>query len=170
MEARPAAFLDRDGVLNVDKGYIHRAQDFVWIAGAKQAVKQLNGAGYFVFVVSNQSGIARGLYGAAEVEALHRWINDELAVEGAHIDRFYYCPHHPEGVVAEYAIVCDCRKPAPGLLLQAMREWPVEREGSFMIGDKAIDMEAAAAAGVAGFRFHPGDNLETVVTAALEEA
>ncbi|HLI23207.1 MAG TPA: HAD-IIIA family hydrolase, partial [Stellaceae bacterium] len=166
-ETRPAAFLDRDGVLNHDTGYVHRAADFVWVDGAKQAVKHLNDRGYLVFVVTNQSGIARGLYGPAEVEALHRWINDELRQVGAHVDQFFYCPHHPEGVVPGYGIVCDCRKPAPGLLRQAMREWPVRREGSFMIGDKDIDVEAAHAAGIPGIRFAPHANLEAVVTMAL---
>lgn len=169
-EPRPAAFLDRDGVLNQDTGYVHLARDFVWIDGAKQAVKRLNDRGYFVFVVTNQSGIARGLYGTAEVEALHRWINDALRQVGAHVDQFYYCPHHPDGVVPGYGIVCDCRKPAPGLLQQAMREWPVRREGSFMIGDKAIDVEAATAVGIGGFRFDPHANLDAAVTAILAKA
>jgi D-glycero-D-manno-heptose 1,7-bisphosphate phosphatase len=169
-ETRPAAFLDRDGVLNHDNGYVHRAEDFVWIDGAKAAVKRLNDRGCLVFVVTNQSGIARGLYGPEEVETLHRWMNDQLRAAGAHIDAFYYCPHHPDGVAPGYSIVCDCRKPAPGLLLQAMREWPVQREASFMIGDKAIDMEAAAAAGVTGFRFDPRENLDATVAAALDKA
>jgi D,D-heptose 1,7-bisphosphate phosphatase len=169
-ETRPAAFLDRDGVLNHDTGYVHRAADFVWVNGAKEAVKRLNDRGYFVFVVTNQSGIARGLYGPADVEALHRWVNEQLRGAGAHVDAFYFCPHHPDGVAPGYGVVCDCRKPAPGLLLQAMREWPVKREASFMIGDKAIDMEAAAAAGIAGFRFDPRENLDATVIAALDQA
>lgn len=169
-EARPAAFLDRDGVLNQDTGYVHRARDVVWIEGAKQAVKRLNDRGYFVFVVTNQSGIARGHYGPAEVEALHRWMNEELRAVGAHIDQFYVCPHHPDGIAPGYGIVCDCRKPAPGMLLQAMREWPVRRERSLMIGDKEIDVEAAEAAGIPGIRFDPNSNLDAVVSAALSQA
>ena len=169
-ETRPAAFLDRDGVLNRDTGYVHRARDIVWIDNAKQAVKRLNDAGYFVFVVTNQSGIARGLYRPAEVDLLHRWMNDELRAVGAHIDQFYVCPHHPDGVATGYGIVCDCRKPKPGLLLQAMREWPVRREGSLMIGDKAIDVEAAKAAGIRGIRFDPNANLDAAVSAALSRS
>ncbi len=166
-ERRPAAFLDRDGVLNHDSGYVHRAADFVWIDGAQRAIKCLNDRGWFVFVVTNQAGVARGFYPPADVEILHRWINDELRRVGAHVDGFYYCPHHPEGTVEDYRGVCDCRKPAPGMLLQAMREWPVERAASFMIGDKDIDMEAAKSAGVRGLLFDGRENLDAVVAAAL---
>ena len=168
-ERRPAAFLDRDGVLNRDTGYVHRAEDFIWVAGVHRAVKRLNDRGYLVFVVTNQSGVARGLYDIPAVESLHRWINDQLRPAGAHIDAFYLCPHHPDGVAPGYGIVCECRKPAPGLLLQAMREWPVAREASFMIGDKDIDLEAARAAGVAGFLFDPAKDLDAAVAAALAE-
>ena len=150
-ERRPAAFLDRDGVLNRDTGYVHLPQEFEWLPSAKDAVKLFNDSNYLVIVVTNQSGVARGLYSANDVERLHRWINTELGHSGAHIDAFYYCPHHPEGL-DPYRLVCDCRKPAPGMLLQAMREWPVDRSRSFMIGDKDIDVEAAERAGIRGFR------------------
>jgi D-glycero-D-manno-heptose 1,7-bisphosphate phosphatase len=160
-ERRPAAFFDRDGVLNRDTGYVHRSTDFAWIAGAQQAIKRLNDRGYFVFVITNQSGIARGFYKPEDVETLHRWINDELKASGAHIDAFYYCPHHPDGTAEGYGVVCNCRKPEPGLLLQAMRDWPVRRESSFMIGDKCIDVAAAKAAGVRGLLF-AGDGEENL--------
>ena len=149
-ERRPAAFLDRDGVLNRDAGYVWRTADFEWLPGAKQAIKSLNDAGYLVIVVTNQSGIARGLYGEADVEHLHRWMNGELGRDGAHIDAFYYCPHHPTEGHGPHRRVCDCRKPAPGLLLRAMHDWRIERATSFMIGDKDIDIAAAHAAGVRG--------------------
>jgi D-glycero-D-manno-heptose 1,7-bisphosphate phosphatase len=149
-ERRPAAFLDRDGVLNRDTGYVSRKEDFVWNPGAKLAIRRLNDRGFFVFVVTNQAGIAKGLYSPADVERLHRWMNRELRRTGAHIDAFYYCPHHPTEGTETYRRVCACRKPAPEMLLQAMREWPVERAASFMIGDKATDMEAARAAQVTG--------------------
>lgn len=160
-EKRPAAFLDRDGVLNCDSGYVWRPEDFHWMPGAQRAVKRLNDAGYLVFVVTNQAGVARGLYKPADVEALHRWVNGVLGKSGAHIDAFYYCPHHPD-----FGRSCDCRKPAPGMLLRAMREWLVDRERSFMIGDKDIDMEAAKAAGVRGLRFDGGD-LDALVMSVL---
>lgn len=149
---RAAAFLDRDGVLNRDTGYVYRTEDFEWLPGAREAIKNLNDAGFLVIVVTNQAGIARGLYSEEDMERLHRWINAELERDGAHIDAFYYCPHHPTEGRGDYRRVCDCRKPAPGLLLRAMREWPIEPATSFFIGDKEIDMQAAAAAGVRGIR------------------
>ncbi len=163
---KPAAFLDRDGVLNRDLGYVWRREDFHWLPGAERAVKRLNDAGYLVFVVSNQAGVARGLYRSEDVEALHRWVNGELGKSDAHIDAFYYCPHHPSEGQGAYRVACDCRKPAPGMLLRAMREWPVDRAASFMIGDKDIDMAAASAAGVRGLRFDGGD-LDALVQSAL---
>jgi D-glycero-D-manno-heptose 1,7-bisphosphate phosphatase len=146
---RPAAFLDRDGVLNRDLGFVHRREEFEWLPGAKRGVKLLNEAGFYVFVLTNQSGIARGMFGADAVERLHRGMNDDLRRTKAHIDAFYYCPHHPQGI-GPYRMICACRKPAPGMLLQAMREWPVARSASFMIGDKDIDVGAARRAGVKG--------------------
>ncbi|HVA12778.1 MAG TPA: D-glycero-beta-D-manno-heptose 1,7-bisphosphate 7-phosphatase [Stellaceae bacterium] len=165
-ERRPAAFLDRDGVLNRDHGYVHKSEDFEWLPGAREAVKRLNDAGYLAIVVSNQAGIARGLYATEDVEKLHRWINGELAKTGAHMDAFYYCPHHPTEGIGKYRRVCDCRKPAPGMLLHAIREWPIESPASFMIGDKDIDMQAAAAAGIRGIHFS-GGNLDALIGAIL---
>jgi len=168
-ERRPVAFLDRDGVLNRDHGYVHKREDFEWLPGAREAVKRLNDTGHLVIVVSNQAGIARGLYAPADVERLHCWINAELAKAGAHIDAFYYCPHHPTEGKGDYRRTCDCRKPAPGMLLQAMRDWPVNAAASFMVGDKEIDMQAAAAAGVRGVRYS-GGNLDAVIGEALAGA
>lgn len=151
---RPAAFLDRDGVLNVDSGYLYRARDLVWIEGAARAISRLNAAGYLVLVVTNQSGIARGLYTTDDMHGLHRSMADALACAGAKIDAFYYCPHHPEhGAERD----CLCRKPRPGMLERAFREWPVDKARSFMIGDRTTDLEAAAAAGLPGYLFAGGD-------------
>jgi D,D-heptose 1,7-bisphosphate phosphatase len=163
---RPAAFLDRDGVLNRDVGYVWRQENFQWMPGAQRAVKRINDAGHLAIVITNQAGVARGLYGEADIGNLHRWMNDELGRDGAHIDAFYYCPHHPSEGQGAYRLACDCRKPAPGMLLRAMREWPVDRAASFMIGDKEIDMEAASAAGVRGLLFDGGD-LDALVQSAL---
>ena len=94
---RPAVFFDRDGVLNRDLGYLHRPEEFEWLEGAKKAIRLCNDSGYLVFVVTNQAGVARGFYGEEDVHRLHAWMNEELAREGAHVDAFEFCPHHPEG-------------------------------------------------------------------------
>jgi D-glycero-D-manno-heptose 1,7-bisphosphate phosphatase len=150
---RPAAFLDRDGVLNVDHGYTHRPEQLEWIDGAPEAVRLLNEAGYFVFVVTNQSGVARGYYGEDAVKSLHAHMQRNLAPLGAHIDAFYYCPHHPEGTIKSLAVACRCRKPGPGMLEQAASEWPIDRDASFMIGDRDEDVAAAQAFNIRGVKF-----------------
>ncbi len=154
---RPAVFLDRDGVLNRDTGYPHRPDQIEWTPGAMRAVKASNDRGFYVFVVTNQSGVARGYYTEADVHALHAWMNQQLAAFGAHIDAFMHCPHHPEGTVAPYVGASPLRKPAPGMILELMRTWPVEAKGSFLIGDKQSDLDAARAAGLPGFLYEGGD-------------
>lgn len=150
---RPAAFLDRDGVLNVDRGYTFKPEDLAMIPTAAAAVRLLNTAGYYVFVVSNQSGVARGFYTEAAVDLFNTRIQDILLIEGAHIDAFYYCPHHPDGAIKELAIQCRCRKPAPGMLEQAARDWPIDLSRSFLIGDKDDDLAAARAFHIRGVKF-----------------
>jgi D-glycero-D-manno-heptose 1,7-bisphosphate phosphatase len=150
---RPAAFLDRDGVLNVDHGYTHQIEKLEWIGGAPAAVRMLNRAGFYVFVVSNQAGIARGYYQEAAVDQFHAHMQEKLMDADAHVDAFYYCPHHPEGIVKQYAIQCDCRKPGTGLLKQAARDWTIDCARSFLIGDKDSDVAAAAAFNIRGIRF-----------------
>ena len=157
--ARPAAFLDRDGVLNVDVGYAHRPDQIEWIPGAREAVAHLGGLGYLVFVVTNQAGVARGYYDEGAVARLHRWMDAELAVAGARVDAWRYCPSHPDGTVAGYARTDPWRKPAPGMLLDLMATHAVDARASFLIGDHDRDLEAARRAGITGYRFPGGDLL-----------
>ncbi len=144
---RPAVFLDRDGTINVEVDYLHRRADFAFIPGAPQAIRGLKEAGYLVVVVTNQSGVARGYYDEAAVAALHEHIQEALAAIGTRIDAFYLCPHHPSEGFGDYRVECDCRKGAPGMLLQAAREHRIDLAASWMVGDKTADIEAGTAAG-----------------------
>ncbi len=142
-----AVFLDRDGTINVEKNYLHKIEDFEFISGAPEAISSLKDAGFLVIVVSNQSGIARGYFDEREVEALHSHIQAKLADYGTSIDAFYFCPHHPEHGVGDDKFACECRKGAPGMLLQAAREYDIDLGQSFMVGDKIADIEAGHRAG-----------------------
>jgi D-glycero-D-manno-heptose 1,7-bisphosphate phosphatase len=155
---KPALFLDRDGVLNEDRGYVHRWEDFRWIAGAREAVAAFNRAGWLVIVVTNQSGVGRGYYTEEAMHALHARMAEDLAAAGGRIDAFYHAPQHPESRLAAYRHPDPpLRKPNPGMLLQALQDWPVDREASLMVGDKPSDLEAALRAGIRGVLFPGGD-------------
>lgn len=161
------AFLDRDGVLNHDNGYTHCPEDLTWTPGAIRAVRRLNDAGLLAIVVTNQAGIGKGRYGEADMRAFHEAMNRELAEQGAHIDDFYFCPYHENATVDRYRVGNhEDRKPNPGMLLRAVKDWRIDLGRSFMIGDKDTDMESAARAGVAGHLYKGGD-LDDFVSALL---
>lgn len=131
-----AVFIDRDGVLNIDKGYVYAKDDFEFTRNAPEAIRLLNHAGYQVIVISNQSGVGRGFYTEEDIAQLHHYVQLELANYGARIDGFYYCPHHPKDM-------CDCRKPSPKLVLQAALDFGIDLTASWFIGDKESDILCA---------------------------
>jgi D-glycero-D-manno-heptose 1,7-bisphosphate phosphatase len=159
---KAALILDRDGTINVDRGWVHQPEDFVWIEGAREGIKWANDRGILVLVVTNQAGIARGYYTEQEFQAFTRWIDGELEACHAHIDATYYCPHHPSEGTLEYRQECHCRKPRPGLIERALTEWGFDPMSSVMIGDGDNDLGAAAAAGIRGVRFEGGSLLDCV--------
>jgi len=144
-----ALFLDRDGVINVDTGYVHTKEDFVFVDGIFDLVRTAVTRGYKVIVITNQAGIGRGYYDENQFLALMDWVAAQFAAAGAPLTAVYFCPHHPEKARDRYRQACDCRKPEPGLLNQAAQDHRLDMSGSIMVGDKNSDMEAARLAGVA---------------------
>ncbi len=144
---RPAVFLDRDGTINEQMGYINHLCRFKLLAGAAEAIKLLNDAEIPVVVISNQSGLARGYFPEELLVAVHEKMDRLLAEKGAHVDGIYYCPHHPEAKEARFRETCNCRKPKPGLVLQAADEMNLDPEKSFVVGDRWSDIKTAANCG-----------------------
>ena len=159
---RPALLLDRDGVLNLDHGYVGTRERFEWVPGAIDAVRTATDRGWHVFVATNQSGVARGLYDVAAVHALYAWMVASIRAAGGTIDDWRMCPFHPDGSVAAFRGASDWRKPAPGMLLDLMRCWQLDPARCVLVGDQPSDLAAAAAAGIAGQWFDGGDLLALV--------
>jgi D-glycero-D-manno-heptose 1,7-bisphosphate phosphatase len=148
MVPRPAVFLDRDGIINKEGGYVHNADQFHFIEGVFDACLEMSEAGYRLIVITNQAGIARGYYTEGDFQDLTEWMLDEFRRHGIDIDGVYYCPHHPVYGVGKYRRDCDCRKPAPGMILRAAKEHALDLRRSILVGDKVTDIEAGRAAGV----------------------
>jgi D-glycero-D-manno-heptose 1,7-bisphosphate phosphatase len=146
---RPAAFIDRDGVINRELGHVHRIEDFHVLPGVVEGLRALAAAGYELVVVTNQAGIAKGLYTEQDYQRLTQHMRQWFSERGVSFAGIYHCPHHPEGRVAALACSCTCRKPEPGMLLQATRDLGLDVAQSILIGDSISDMEAARQAGVA---------------------
>lgn len=143
-----AVFIDRDGVINEERNYVHRISDFVLLPGVIEGLILLRDAGYRLIVVTNQAGIARGYYDKADMDLLHDYLREQLALHGLVLDAIFFCPHHPEGRIKALAIECDCRKPSPGMLLEAAKYFDINLSTSVMIGDKLSDVQAGKRAGV----------------------
>jgi len=143
-----ALFLDRDGTINVDKHYLINPDDFVFEKNVAEVLKLAQQKGYLLIVLTNQSGIARGYFGEQELHKLHTHIQGEAAKNGFVFSDFFYCPHYKNGSVKEYAIECDCRKPKPGLINQALQKYNIDLSQSLMIGDKDADILLGKSVGV----------------------
>jgi D-glycero-D-manno-heptose 1,7-bisphosphate phosphatase len=154
---RSALFLDRDGVINIDHGWVGTRERFEWMPGAIEAIRAASDAGFHVFVVTNQSGIARGHYTEQDLAALHRWMTAEIRRHGGTIDDIRYCPIHPEAPLERYRGDSDWRKPGPGMLLDLIAKWELDPARCLLVGDQPTDLQAAAAAGIAGHHFRGGD-------------
>jgi D-glycero-D-manno-heptose 1,7-bisphosphate phosphatase len=149
-------FLDRDGTVIEEAGYLDRLERLVFYPYSVDAVRLLNRAGLAVVIVTNQAGVARGIIRETFVADAHRHVIETLARGGARVDGFYYCPHHPDASVAEYRVACECRKPQPGLLRRAAAELQLDLPASFVIGDRWHDLQAGAAVGARGLLVRTG--------------
>jgi D-glycero-D-manno-heptose 1,7-bisphosphate phosphatase len=153
---RPAAFLDRDGTVLEEAGYLDRLERLVFFPFAIDAIRLLRRGGYAVVIITNQSGVGRGLYAEEFVHRAHRTIDERVAAGGGRIDGYYYCPHHPTAEVERYRRDCECRKPGPGMLRQAATELDLDLPRSFAVGDKWTDVQAGEAAGARGILVRTG--------------
>ncbi|MFC0179405.1 D-glycero-beta-D-manno-heptose 1,7-bisphosphate 7-phosphatase [Thorsellia kenyensis] len=148
MKMNKAVFLDRDGTINLDKGYVFKVDDFIFFPGVIDTLKEIKEKGYLLVLITNQSGIARGYFSEEDFINLTEWMDWSLADRGVDLDGIYYCPHHEEGLVDEFAIKCDCRKPNDGMIKTAQKELNIDLNISFIVGDKVSDMMTGKKAGI----------------------
>lgn len=163
MQMYKAIFLDRDGTINVDKNYLYRQEDFEFLPGVIEALKKLKEAGYLLIIITNQSGIARGFYTEADFQKLNAWMKQKLENAGAGIDAVYYCPHHPNAQIEEYRIDCSCRKPKTGLFDQATKDFDIDLDVSYAIGDRLRDCSICMETNCHGFVVGHSESAETIV-------
>ena len=156
---RPAVFIDRDGTINEQMGYINHISRFVLLPGTAEGIRLLNRHQYLAIIVSNQSGVARGYFPMELIDRVHAHLKDLLAKEGANIDGIFFCPHYPRGIVPEYSVECDCRKPRTGLVQKACEEFDIDMENSYVIGDRCSDIELAERSNLQGIMVRTGYGL-----------
>ena len=147
--ANKALFLDRDGVINYDTNYLHKIDEFHFLPGIFDSLKYIQNLGYLLIVVTNQSGIGRGIYTEEEFLLLDQWMHEQFRRQGVFLTKTYYCPHHPVEAKGKYLVTCDCRKPKPGMILAASDEYGIDLSKSILVGDKPTDYQAARVAGIA---------------------
>ncbi len=157
--SQPAVFLDRDGTINEQMGYVNHPSRFVLLPGAALGIRRLNESGFLAIVVSNQSGVARGYFSIDLVHEVHELMQKELASRGAFLDGVFFCPHYPGGEVAEYAVECGCRKPKPGMIIEAESRFHIDMSRSYVVGDRFSDLELAASRGLTGVLVETGYGL-----------
>jgi len=162
LKNRKAVILDRDGTLNEDRGYTYKAEDLIWKPGAKEFIKNLNKRNYYVFVATNQSGIARGKYSEDDMHKFHDKMQEELMKSGAYIDKFYYCPYHRDGIKLKYKKESNDRKPNTGMLEKITKEWSLNKKNLFFIGDSASDLECANNFKIKAYKYNGKDDLMTI--------
>lgn len=172
--AKPAVFLDRDGVINKDNGYVSQRDDFEFIEGTIEACIELQKKGYLLVVITNQSGIARGLFTEDEFNTLTEWMDWSMSDRGVDLDGIYYCPHHSEEGQGEFKVDCECRKPKPGMLMNAIEDLNIDIEASILVGDKVSDLQAGIAAGIkTNYLVRSGKDIteqgETLATAVFDD-
>lgn len=164
-----AVFCDRDGTINVDRHYIYRIKDFEFLSGVPQALSELRQMGYLLILVTNQSGIARGYYTVEQMQDLHRYMQNELQKDNAQFDDIFFCPHHPEGIISEYAIECRCRKPGDEMYTCAIEKYGIIPELSIAVGDKERDLIPAKHLGMKCIKISDEQNGDWITCSTWKE-